>query len=198
MANAPGGGIPTGTVSFRENGVTLGVATLNASGQATFMTAGLAVKTNDIVVVYAGSSHYTTSTSAILAQTVTKDATSAILVSSKNPIATGTAVTFTVTVSALTPGSGTPTGNIDFYDGSTIIGTEALNAHGVATLTVSDLPLGNDKITGKYDGDVDFKTTRTGVFVERVNAELVEAVLASLGNSPLATKHLDQLFAGND
>ena len=51
--------------------------------------------------------------------TVTKDGTTGVVVSSLNPSTPGQSVTFTVTVAAIAPGSGTPTGTVTFYDGST-------------------------------------------------------------------------------
>ena len=44
-------------------------------------------------------------------------------------------MTFTATVSANGPGSGTPTGTVTFQDGSTVLGTGTLDATGVATYT---------------------------------------------------------------
>jgi hypothetical protein len=80
-ANAPGSGVPTGTVTFRDDKTTLGVGTLNGSGVATFTTTSLAVGTHPITAVYAGSVNYLTSTSNLVSQTVTA-ALSPILVSS--------------------------------------------------------------------------------------------------------------------
>lgn len=50
--------VPTGTVSFQDGVVTLGTATLDASGTATFSTKVLPVGPNSLVAVYSGDSHY--------------------------------------------------------------------------------------------------------------------------------------------
>ena len=62
-ANAPGAGIPSGTVSFKEGTTVLGTGTLNASGVATFSTTTLSVGNHSITTVYDGDLNFTTSTS---------------------------------------------------------------------------------------------------------------------------------------
>jgi hypothetical protein len=62
-------------------------------------------------------------------------------------------VTFTATVS--TAGLGTPSGNVQFFDGANPIGgTIALNASGQAQVTTSALTVGSHTITAQYAGDV--------------------------------------------
>ena len=58
-------------------------------------------------------------------------------------------MTFTATVS---PSSGA-TGTVTFMDGGSTIGTSALNASGVATLSISSLAVGTHAITALYSGD---------------------------------------------
>ena len=65
-AVAPGGGTPTGTVTFEEGTNTLGTGTLDANGQATFQTSSLTMGTHTITAVYAGDSNFLTSTSTAL------------------------------------------------------------------------------------------------------------------------------------
>jgi hypothetical protein len=70
--------------------------------------------------------------------------------------ASGLSVTLTATVTAKTPGSGTPTGMVDFFDSTTNydLGSAPLSG-GVATLNVGLLP-GNQTITVTYSGDSNF------------------------------------------
>ena len=83
--------------------------------------------------------------------------TATALTSSANPSSFGQPVTFTATVTAQ-PGfdKGTPTGTVNFYDGTTNIGNSNLNGSGVATLTISTLSVGAHKITAVYGGDANF------------------------------------------
>ena len=54
---APNTGTPTGTVTFKDGGTTLGTGTLNASGVATFSTLALSVVSHSITAVYGGDTN---------------------------------------------------------------------------------------------------------------------------------------------
>ena len=67
------GPTPTGSVSFylgSPTGTLLGTGNLNASGTATFSTSGLPGGSDSLYAVYAGSANDSTSTSAVITQTV--------------------------------------------------------------------------------------------------------------------------------
>lgn len=68
----------------------------------------------------------------------------------------GLEVTFTATVSVVSPGSGTPTGTVTFKDGTISLGTGTLNGSGVATFKTSSLSVGIHLITAVYGGDSNF------------------------------------------
>src|SRR5262249_7354325 len=57
--------------------------------------------------------------------TVAQDGTTTQVTSSASTVDYGQAVTLTATVTANAPGSGTPTGTVSFYDGTTLLGTSA-------------------------------------------------------------------------
>jgi uncharacterized repeat protein (TIGR03803 family) len=145
-------GKPTGRVTFMNGTAKLGAGTLT-SGVATFTTSTLAAGTRSITAVYAGNSIFAGSTSPVLSQVVEKAASVVTLTSSQNPSILGQAVTFTATVAPQF--SGTPTGNVAFRDGSTILGKVTLTG-GVATYTTSSLTSGKHKITAKYGGSANF------------------------------------------
>ena len=152
---ASGKGTPTGSVTFYDGSTALGSATL--SGKNTSLkTPSVSVGSQAITAVYSGDSTYASSTSAVLTQTVKQDSTTTKLSSSANPSVYGQVVTFTATVTAASPGSGTPTGTVTFYDGTTTLGTGALSA-GVATYstTAFELSVGSGQsITAAYGGDI--------------------------------------------
>ena len=77
----------------------------------------------------------------------------------------GQSVTLTAAVSANAPGSGTPTGAVDFFDATTDmdLGSKTLSAGG-ATLTAT-LPAGAQTIAITYGGDADFLTSNGSVAV---------------------------------
>src|SRR5262249_41197297 len=87
--------------------------------------------------------------------TVIKADTTTAVASSVNASVFGQPVTFTATVSAVAPGSGTPGGTVTFLDGPSTIGSGTLSG-GIATFTTSALAVGNHTITTSYGGDTNF------------------------------------------
>ena len=151
-ASAPGTGIPTGTVTFKEGAVTLGSGTLT-SGIATFTSSALAVGSHSLTAIYGGDTNFASSTSSALAQVVIKDNAGTVVSADIDPTVVGQTVTFTAAVSANGPGSGTPTGIVTFKDGATTLGTGALNGSGIATFPTAALTSGPHNITAIYPGD---------------------------------------------
>jgi len=83
-------------------------------------------------------------------QLIVNEGTSVALTSSANQSSYSQPITFTATVS----GSGiTPTGTVNFNDGSTTIGSGTLNSSGVATFTTPSLAVGTHSIIAAYLGD---------------------------------------------
>jgi hypothetical protein len=146
--------IPTGTVTFLNGTTTLGTATLDASGIATFNTTALPVGVDSITVSYGGDTSNASSTSEGLTVTIATGlvVTSTVLTPSATTISPGQSVTFVATVSPQT-GSNVATGTVTFLDGSTALGAAPLNASGVATFSTTTLALGTHSITASYSGD---------------------------------------------
>ena len=110
-------------------------------------TSALAVAGHSITAKYGGDTNFTGSTSSAITQTVNQDGThDDRFVRRLNPADFGQSVTFTAAVSAAAPGSGTPTGTVTFYDGTTAIDTATLG-DGSATFTTSSLAAGSHAIT---------------------------------------------------
>ena len=171
----------TGTVTFKDGSTTLGTGTLSG-GHATYATSSLSVATHSITAVYGGNSSYNSSTSGALSQVVNKASTTTTLSSSANPSVYGQSVTFTATVAAVSPGSGTPTTTVTFKDGSTTLGTGTLSA-GVATYSTSTLAVGSThSITAVYGGDTNFTTSTSGALSQVVNKASTTTTLSSSAN----------------
>ncbi|HEV8000773.1 MAG TPA: Ig-like domain repeat protein, partial [Planctomycetaceae bacterium] len=173
---------PTGTVTFKDGTTVLGSATLNNQGVANFTTSAfaLAVGGNSITANYAGSTQFAGSGSTTLTQTVNQDTTTATLKSSLATAVVGQNVTFTATVTANSPGSGTPTGTVTFYNGNTFLGQGTLSSTGKATLTTSSLPAGNDPITVSYAGDSHYQaSTSSSPLTQTITQAATRTVVAS-------------------
>jgi Ca2+-binding RTX toxin-like protein len=84
--------------------------------------------------------------------TVNPSATTTSLSLLINPAVPGQSVTFTVTVAAVAPGGGTPTGSVTFTSGSTSSGTIPL-VGGQASWTTSYASAGSPVITATYTPD---------------------------------------------
>src|SRR5207249_1418024 len=150
----------------------------NASGVATFTTSAFAVGPHAITVVYGGDANFSTSTSAALTQTINQANSTTAATSSLNPAGLGQTVTFTATVNAAAPGSGTPTGTVTFQDGTTSQGTATLS-NGTATLTITSLSVGSHTITAVYGGDTNFTTSTSAALTQIVSQASSTATLTS-------------------
>src|SRR5262249_29756594 len=126
-AVAPGGGTPTGAVTFFDGDTVLGTVPLGATGKATLTRSFSTIGAHTIRAVYAGSANFLGSSQAILEQVVALRATQVMLLASANPVLAGQPVTFTATVSAVS-GTGTPTGTVTFMDGDVVLAKVALQS----------------------------------------------------------------------
>jgi YVTN family beta-propeller protein len=178
-------GTPTGMVTFLDGTKTLGTASLNSSGVATFSTSLLGAGSQSLSASYSGDSTFAPSTSATLTVTVGPAATTTSLAASMNPSYTGNATTFTATVGS---SAGIPAGTVTFDDGSTALGTGTLNSTGQAMLTTSTLPAGSQTITAVYGGNAEFAGSTSSAVDETVKA----ATFTLTTSSPSATVNAGQ------
>ena len=115
--------------------------------------------------------------------TISKGATSTAVVSSVNPSQFAQSVTFTATVAATAPASGTPTGSVEFFDGLTSLGTASLSG-GQASLTTSALSVGSHPVTVVYAGDSNFLTSTSPVLTQVVTKQATTTTLVCAPPSP--------------
>jgi hypothetical protein len=95
--------------------------------------------------------------------TIAPASTSTILTSSANPSAEGQAVTFTATVSPVSPGAAVPTGVVEFTDGAVSLGVVSLSSNQASiTTTFVDGPTGHS-ITARFDGGGNFVISSASV-----------------------------------
>ncbi len=143
------GGVPTGTVTFFDGGVSIGTSALDVTGSASLTTSTLPTGTHVITVSYAGDVNNTPSTSPAYSLVVGTIPTATALgaTSSSGPNAQ-------VDLVATVIGSAgpTPTGTVTFTNNGMVIGAATLNSSGVATLN-PNLATGTYSIVANYAGD---------------------------------------------
>ena len=166
--------MPTGTVTFRDGERVLGTAPLDHGGQAGVTVTDLAAGEHDVRADYAGDTNFAPS-SATLHQTVGRATTSTTVISSAASAAFGAVVTLEATVRADIPGP--PTGTVTFRDGTSPLGTVALDATGVARLG-ADLGWGSHTISAIYTGDAVFGPS-LATMTQIVQANTVTALTAT-------------------
>ncbi|MCR1782192.1 Ig-like domain-containing protein [Nocardioides carbamazepini] len=163
---APGAGNPGGTVQFKVNGAALGAPVPIAGGTATSPDfANLAPGTYRISAVYSGEPRFVGSTGLLdqgNGQTVGKAGTSTELASDDAEADQGQAVTFTATVRAVAPATGRPTGVVQFWSGSTLLGATSLAPASAAntstaSYTTTTLTAGTHEVRATYGGSVTFE-----------------------------------------
>ena len=103
------------------------------------------------------------------------------LQSSLNPATAGQSVTFTATVTASDGGVTPPTGTVTFNDGTAALGSNTLNASGIATLSTSTLSAGVHSIVATYASG-NFPGSTSTTLTQTVNVKPTTTVVASSMN----------------
>ncbi|HKE23777.1 MAG TPA: Ig-like domain repeat protein [Bryobacteraceae bacterium] len=176
-AVTPATGVPTGTVQFLNGTTVLGTVTLVA-GVAT-----IPAPPGTFTAVYSGDANFTGSTSNAVTLNTPSNA-SLTLSSGLNPSSLGQAVTFTaqINTSGGAPGAPSPTGTVQFFDGTKLLGTGTVSG-GQATFTTSALGGGNHTIIAQYSGDSAWPAA-SATFGQTVNA-VVTMSLAAAPTTPV-------------
>jgi Bacterial Ig-like domain (group 3)/IPT/TIG domain len=155
-ALTPGGGTPSGAVTFREGETVLASVPLSA-GTAKYALKTTAPGEREITATYSGEADYESSSGAI-AQAIVVASTELTLTSSKNPVSHGSSGTLKATVKTIAPGGGTPAGTVTFSEGETVLAIIPLSS-GSATYPLKALSVGEHKITATYSGNADYGTS---------------------------------------
>lgn len=133
------------------------LADVSGDGRLDFITA---TGSNNVTVILNGSYLQQGPAYTLTAATTTT------LMTSVSPAVIGQSVTFTATVSVGNVGTPTPTGTVTFSDGNTVLGTGTLDNSGKATLTTSNLSVGNHSITASYGGDANSKSSQSSALTQ--------------------------------
>jgi hypothetical protein len=176
VANASphGSGTPAGRVQFKIDGRNYGAAVTLSGGKASISDTALPAGAHTITAVYTpASGNFVTSTSAILKQTVSADATTTAVTSTVNPSSFGQSVIFKATVAnASKHGAGTPTGTVLFKIDGSNYGSPVKLSGGKASISDAALHAGTHVITAVYK-------PANGNFVTSTSAKLKQVVKAA-------------------
>jgi len=172
VTGASGSG-PTGTVTFKRGSTNLGTGSLSGTGltrTATYSATFSTVNTYNITAVYGGNSTYKTSTSSALSLTVKPAPTASTIDLWVTQVALGFGTAFP---SGSSPGNWPddtyghqitllgnvitlnylPTGTVSYYSGTTLLGTEVIQANGSISGMTFTLPVGTHVLKAVYSGD---------------------------------------------
>ena len=179
-----------GTTMLPQIGPTSGGVT---NGSVTLSIASLPVGTASITAVFGGDPNYNSATSPPASITVLAAPTSSVKLSAASSSSSfGAAFSLTATVAPVSSSTSTvPTGTVTFESGTTLLGSAALNAAGVASLSTQLLPVGSDQVTATYNGNSTYTPATSNSVPVAVVAGVPTVVLTSstqtesFGGSPI-------------
>jgi hypothetical protein len=197
-----GAGMPTGMVTFQDGAKVIGqvplmpVVSLVPSGASASMTiSNLAPGNHNIVATYASDTQFAAS-SGNVAQLV-QAGTSTTITSSLNPSPFGQLVVFTATVTPSTAGAGTPFGQVDFKEGTTILARSILDATGRASFGTPLLAVGSHTITADFAGSSGWLNS-SGTVLQVVQPAAADAPVLLTEELPIRAIALDLVTQTRD
>ena len=175
------GMIPTGTVTFLDGTTSIGTLALSGTGTAALAIATLAGGSHSITAQYSGDANNMTSVSVAVSQAIQPLATATTIASGSNPAVAGAPLLLTATVvqSGTTGSGGAFTGTVTFSDGATVLGSAAISAAGIATLSVSSLNVGSHSLSANYGGNANYVASTSASLGETLVAALTTTTLTS-------------------
>jgi len=161
---ASGGPIPTGDINVLAYGIPICTITLNGSGNAICIGSISTVGSTDLIVDYSGDNYYLpVQITVVSGFSIGKASTSITISQMPNPSFAGIdSVAFTIDISAMAPGSGTPTGSVTIFDSAYITDTCTIpSAPGICNITFTNI--GSRSVTINYNGDANFMSNSWSV-----------------------------------
>jgi len=95
-------------------------------------------------------------------------------------VSSGTSVAFTVTVTST--GSRVPTGSVQLYDGTSLLGTAAALTNGSATINISNLSVGTHGINAHYLADAYSNASQSGTLNIAITGSTTVAITGTSGS----------------
>ena len=170
---------PNSSVTFSENGLTLGTAALSA-GVASVTLPSLSVGQHLITASFPGDASNSAAVSPTLIQTVQIASSSVALSSGKNPATVGDTVDYQIAVAGT---GGQPSGTVTVKDGATTLGTVTVNSAGQASLPITVFGPGTHTLLATYAGDSFHSGSQSSPLVQAVLQPTTIAVTTSINPS---------------
>jgi hypothetical protein len=154
---SPGGGQPTGTVTFFVDGTPIGTVNVNSQGQASLSTTAITKGTHAVTASYSGDPNFQTSQSTSSQIVVSPAGTQTVLSTQavRNKKGKIVSVNLVSQVRVGSPGSGVPGGFVTFYRKAHKLKTVALSG-GRAALNMKQNQVVNKSFSVQYSGSGDF------------------------------------------
>ncbi len=183
VSNTSGNGqIPTGSITVSDGSTVLATLPLTAgptgNGGATYTTSTLAAGSHTITATYVPTGAFAAS-SASLVQVINGQGTATLLTASPNPVQALAPVNLLVTVTAA---GVTPSGTVTFFDGTTPLGSQTLDANGSATFTATFTSAGVHPLHATYTSTSSLAPGTSNTVSETV---LINPTTTALQVSPL-------------
>jgi hypothetical protein len=159
-------GIPSGSVSFVADGVTLGSAPV-VNGVASLTTSLANAGSPNIMATFLGTGAYADTVSGSLSHIVARGQTKTEIVSNHPDSVYGQTIRFNVTVGVLLPAAGQPAGSVTLLAGGAPLGTVPV-VNGLASFETAALPAGANSITASYSGDTNFEASTGTALAQNV------------------------------
>ena len=178
-----GAAFPIGTVEFREGTKVLGVAALDGRGTAKLVLSSLPAGAHAITAVYLGCSTCTGSTSP--ATTVTVGGTTVATTTTLAPLPAAVHGQTQTLAAQVSPGK-SAAGRVDFYDGTRLVGSAAVDRTGRAALAVQQT-LGAHKWRAVFVAGPGFAGSESAVQSQTVGKAATALAVAVEGDAVRVT-----------
>jgi hypothetical protein len=158
-------GAATGSITYSYDGGTP-VSAAIVNGTALFNILNPQAANHTVAIGYAAQGNFAGVSTQTKAFTVAPGQTQIVLSASSYAPKSGSSLTLSVL--ALTPLSGVPVGTVTFYDGGKSIGTSAVNANGVASITFT-VAKGTHTYTASFAGTPNYASAKSASLILTAN-----------------------------
>jgi Bacterial Ig-like domain (group 3) len=177
---APATTSPSGKVTVSDGVGDTCIAALS-SGNGSCNIGVSAAGVQILTAIYGGDTNFNTSTSAGASQTVTMASTTTTITPRPATSVTGQPVTVRFTVAPVSPGKGTPTGNVTVSDGA---GGACSATVATGSCVITFATAGSKTLTGSYGGDTNFLASTSATTTHLVNPGATKTAITSQPPKP--------------